>query len=140
MDDALAFCRRRLDTAIERTGDLRHVSARLRDDDEEAERVWSDAQALDLRGRHLTLHREAAGRQLAALDDAVGAGRDVLTSLGEASRLENLALQSIAAARAATQDAQAAIGTARHALDTARVSIQTAESECAGASAMLAGL
>jgi hypothetical protein len=139
-DDALAFCRRRFETARERSGDLEHASSLLRDDDLEAERTWSDAFSLELRHRDLEPHRSAADRQKATLDRAIEAGGDLLGALDEAARAETATLAAIAKAQAAVQSAVAATELARRELDQARVSLQTAERECAEADQMVAAL
>jgi hypothetical protein len=139
-DEALAFCRRRLETARERSGDLAHASLLLRDDDLEAERTWSDAFSLELRRRDLEPHRTAADQQQTTLDRAVDAGHDLLGALEEAARAEATTLAAIAKAQAAVHSAVAATDSARHDLDQARVSLQTAENACAAADRLVAGL
>ncbi len=140
IDDALAFCRRRLEAATDRAGDLQHASTTLRDDDQEAERVWGDALALDVRRRDLTPHQDAADRQRTTLLAAIESGRDVVASLEELGRVEDTLLRAVATARTAIQAAEVAITEARRDIDAARASTRTAESECANANGLLAGL
>jgi len=140
MDEALAFCRRRLETAEERSGDLRHASSLLRDDDVEAERTWADSLALEVRRRDLEPHKGAADRQWAALRTAIDSGRELLAALEEAGRAEAAVIRAVTTARAAIQSAIAATAEARRATDTARVSVRSAESECAAAKDALRAL
>ncbi len=140
MDEALAFCRRRFETASEHAGDLAHALTILRDDDAEAEQTWADGNALELRRRDLDPHRVAAARQNTALRTAIEAGRSVLVSLEEAARAETKAVAAVATARAAVQSAVAATADGRRAIDAAHRSIQDAEGACANARRMLEGL
>ena len=140
MSDALAFCRRRLDMAVEHTGDLAHAAALLRDDDAEAEHAWADARALDLRGRDLEPHKVAADQHHRMLHAALDSGRGALASLDEAVRAEAAVVRLLAAARAETQAAVAATADARRDLDAAQLSIHDAEREVAEAGRMVKGL
>jgi hypothetical protein len=140
MEEALSFCRRRLDTALERSGDLYHAASVLRDDDEEAERIWVDSLALELRRRDLEPHRGAASRQWASLNGAIESGKALLVALEEAGRAEAAVLRAVTAARGAIQASLAATAEAQQAIDTAQVSIQTAESEWTAARDLLRGL
>jgi hypothetical protein len=139
-DDALTFCRRRLETARDRSGDLEHASTLLKDDDLEAERTWSDAFSLELRRRDLEPHRTAADRQQTTLDRAIEAGRDLLGALEEAARAEAAVQAAVAKARTEVQSAVAATDQARRDLDQARMTIQSAERECADAEKIVAAL
>ena len=139
-DDALAFCRRRLETAVERSGDLDHVTGLLRDDDREAEQLWTDTRGREVRQRDLEPHRAASDRQRATIRSALEAGRTLLASLEEARRHEADVVRRIAAARALVQTSAGIATDARRHLDSARMLTRDAERATADVRQALAGL